>query len=84
MRAQLQVAADQQYISPDEHSTLNELCRRTSGMISNFITHLQTSAYAGEKFTRPRRLAEQTSEKRHQALRAAQLLNVRSNPPPGE
>ena len=53
-------------------------------MISNFITHLQTSAYAGEKFTRPRRLAEQTSEKRHQALRAAQLLNVRSNPPPGE
>jgi four helix bundle protein len=78
VRAQLQVAADQQYISLPEHATLSELCRRTSGMISNFIGHLQTSEYQGEKFARPRRLTEMTSEKRREALRATQLVNIQT------
>jgi four helix bundle protein len=84
VRAQLQVAADQQYISSHEHSTLNDLCRRTSGMISNFIAHLQASQYQGEKFARPTRISQQASEKRRDELRAAQLTNIQrtGNPPP--
>lgn len=78
VRAQLQIAADQQYIPPQEHSRLNELCRRTSGMISNFIAHLQKSAYDGEKFARPLRLAEQATHERQGALRAAQLANMKA------
>jgi len=78
--AQLQVAADQQYISSEEHSALVDLCRRTSGMISNFIARIQASSYEGEKVARPRRLSEITSDKRREALRAAQLANMRNTP----
>jgi len=84
VRAQIQIAADQQYIAAAEHARLTDLCRRTSGMISNFIAHLQGSAYRGEKFTRPRRLEEQAGGQRQAALRAAQLVNMKrsENPPP--
>jgi hypothetical protein len=53
-------------------------------MISNFIAHLQGSAYRGEKFARPRRLEEQAGGQRQAAPRAAQLANMsrRGNPPP--
>jgi hypothetical protein len=57
VRAQLQVAADQNYISEADYLRLNDLSRRISGMISKFIAHLQGSPYQGEKFSRPARLA---------------------------
>lgn len=78
VRAQLQIAADQQYISSAEHVRLTELCRRTSGMISNLIAHLQSSEYQGETFARPQRLSGASAEKRQAALRAAQLTNTQA------
>ncbi|MBI1826875.1 MAG: four helix bundle protein [Planctomycetes bacterium] len=51
VRAQLLVAVDQGYIAVAEHERLNESCRQLSGMISNFIGHLQRSDYRGSKFT---------------------------------
>jgi hypothetical protein len=36
---------------------LHDLARRVSGMLSNFIAHLQSTDYKGEKFSRPKRLA---------------------------
>jgi four helix bundle protein len=62
VRAQLQIAADQQYISTEDYSRLEELCRRTSRMISSFIAHLRRSEYRGEKYSRPSRLSESPAE----------------------
>jgi len=81
VRAQLQVAADQEYVDLQTFERLGDDCRRLSGMISNFIAHLQSSGYAGEKFTRPLRLAAQTSQEWQVALRAAQLANIRPAQP---
>jgi four helix bundle protein len=78
VRAQLQIAADQQYISSEEHANLSELCRRTSIMMSNFIAHLQSSRYQGDKIVRPERQVDEAAIKRREALRAAQLANERS------
>jgi four helix bundle protein len=78
VRAQLQVVADQQYITQADFVRLTALCRLVSGMISNFILHVQTSDYQGEKVARPERLAEQEAEERRAKLRAAQLFNERS------
>lgn len=78
VRAQLQIAADQPHISAGDYTRLNDLCRRISGMISNFIAHLQRSDYRGEKFTRPQRVAAGTRRHEHDALRAAQLVNIRA------
>jgi four helix bundle protein len=77
VRAQLQIAADQNYISSADHVRLTDLCRRTSGMISNFIAHLQGSRYQGEKFARPLRQAEQATDQRQMSLRTAQEANMR-------
>jgi len=46
-------------------------------MISNLIAHLQGSAYPGEKFRRPQRQAVESQQHRLEALRAAQLVNIR-------
>jgi len=81
VRAQLQIVLDQQYIAAKEHARLTDLCRRISGMISNFIAHLQGSDYQGEKFTRPRRQAADAAVARQQALRAAQLASMRAARP---
>ncbi|MBP7944763.1 MAG: four helix bundle protein [Verrucomicrobia bacterium] len=78
VRAQLQVALDQGYLAADQNAALVDLARRTSGMISNFIAHLQRSDYRGEKFARPQRQLVDDAEKRQQALRAAQLVNIRA------
>jgi four helix bundle protein len=77
VRAQLQIAVDQQYIRSDEHARLNDMCRRISGMISNLIASLQSSEYRGEKFSRPQRLSADMRQREHDALRAAQLANIR-------
>ena len=58
VRAQLQVARDQQYIPKLEYERLGNQCRQISAMISNFIGHLQHSDYQGGKANRTRRIAE--------------------------
>ena len=78
VRAQLQIAADQKYISPAERERLTGSCRQISGMISNFIAHLQGSGYPGEKTARPRRLAVEARQREYEAMRAAQLVNIRA------
>lgn len=78
VRAQLQVAGDQGYTAPDETSRLRELARLVGGMLSNFIAHLQGSAYQGEKYARPRRLAAKNVQESIEALRRAQEVNIRA------
>jgi hypothetical protein len=58
---------------------LTDLARRTSGMISSFIAHLQSSTYRGEKIGRPRRQSYQMAQNRRDALRASQLANMRKS-----
>jgi four helix bundle protein len=43
IRAQLEIARDQQYLSEAEYSKLRDLARNVSGMTSNFIAHLKLS-----------------------------------------
>lgn len=57
VRAQLAIACDQGYVARSDYDSLHDLARRVSGMLSNFIAHLQGSNYRGEKFARPARLA---------------------------
>ena len=57
VRAQLQIALDQKYIGVETHESLTALARRTSGMIANFIAHLQGTEYRGAKFSAPQRRA---------------------------
>jgi hypothetical protein len=84
----LQIAHDPKDAGEAESERLQELSRRTSGMISNFIAHLQGSDYRGEKTARPQRQAGESREKQREALRAAQLVNMQSaanrnlSPPP--
>jgi four helix bundle protein len=56
VRAQLQIALDQQYIDASSYDRLYDLGRQSSSMISNFIGYLQTTDYQGEKINRPKRL----------------------------
>jgi len=76
VRAQLQIALDQAYITAPAHAALVDLARRTSGMISNFIAHLQSSDYRGEKFNRPQRQAQEAIGKWVAAGQAAQRANI--------
>lgn len=63
MRAQLQVAQDQKYITDSRYEHLYNLARQISGMISKFIGHLQTTDYQGEKVERPKREAAENEKK---------------------
>jgi len=81
VRAQLQIAHDQKYVSAKDHACLHDSCRRLSGMISNFIAHLQQSHYVGEKSNRPRRQAVESAHEHQESLRAAQLANMRHAAP---
>ncbi len=56
VRAQLAIACDQEYVGRADYVRLHDLARRVSGMLSNFIAHLQGSDYRGEKYTRPERI----------------------------
>ena len=78
VRAQLQIASDLLYLNQEEFNRLHNLCRQVSGMISNFIAHLQSSSYRGEKTARPQRLARDISSQRIDELREAQLKNIKS------
>jgi four helix bundle protein len=78
VRAQLRIARDQDYIAAGDYDGLHDLARRTGGMISNFIAHLQQSDYQGEKFARPERQRTDSRQDRLASLRAAQEANIRS------
>jgi four helix bundle protein len=69
VRAQLRVARDQNYIGETEYQQLHDLCGLTSGMMSNFIRHLQTTKYRGEKTERPKRIAAHSDQQRLDKLR---------------
>lgn len=56
VRAQLQIAKDLEYIPEKQYIKLYKLAQMISAMISNFIAHLQTSNYQGEKVNRAKRL----------------------------
>jgi four helix bundle protein len=64
VRAQLQIAQDQNYLRHNEYQRLYDLCKQISGMISNFIAHLQKTDYQGEKINRPKRLTQQKDKQR--------------------
>jgi four helix bundle protein len=78
VRAQLQIALVQAYITAQAHDSMVDQARRTSGMISNFIAHLQQTDYPGEKRNRPLRQAREEGAAAQAALRAAQLANIRA------
>jgi four helix bundle protein len=77
VRAQLSIARDQHYIAAEEYAALHDLARRTSGMISNFIAHVQDSDYKGEKHARPQRKTVEKLQNFREQLRASQLVNMR-------
>jgi len=79
VRAQLRIARDQDYIPASEYDRLHDLARKISGMLSNFIAHLQQSSYQGEKAARPKRQAIAAQQDRIATLRATQEANIHSH-----
>lgn len=79
VRAQLQIARDQEYLSPDDYENLRSLSMQVSGMLSNFISQVQNSSYQGAKFSGPKRQAVQAQEERLEALRVIQEANIRAS-----
>ena len=76
VRAQLQIAQDQNYICHNEYQRLYDLCKQISGMISNFIAHLQKNEYQGEKINRPKRLSLQKDKQRMDRFFAAHGIKL--------
>ena len=64
VRAQLRIARDQEYLNPADDTRLHDLARQTSGMITNFIAHLQGSDYRGRKYRGPQRRAAEAAQAR--------------------
>ena len=58
VRAQLQIARDQDYIIENDYKNLSEHAKQVSRMISNFIAHLQKTDYKGEKASRQNRIRQ--------------------------
>jgi len=56
VRAQIQIAQDQDYISDNDYQRLYNLCKQISAMTSNFIAHLQKTDYQGDKINRAKRI----------------------------
>jgi four helix bundle protein len=54
VRAQLTVAADQEYIDAETFGRMAEECRRVGGMLSNLIGYLRRSSMKGEKYSPPK------------------------------
>lgn len=76
VRAQLQIARDQQYIGDSCYSRLHSLCRQIGGMISNFIAHLQKSDYQGKKVSRPKRLHWLNNKERMEKFFASHCVKL--------
>ena len=54
VRAQLMIAADQQYLDSSTHDRLHGDCRRISAMLSNLITYLRRSPMRGSQYAPPK------------------------------
>lgn len=52
VRAQITIAADQEYINETILKDINNRCRLISGMISNLITYLKKSQFKGAKYNK--------------------------------
>jgi four helix bundle protein len=52
VRAQLEIAKDQGYLSEIDHTRIREMAKMVSGMISNLITSLKRSQSSGRKTQR--------------------------------
>ena len=76
VRAQLAIAQDQNYLRQNEYQRLYDLCKQISGMISNFIAHLQKTDYQGEKINRPKRLIQQKDKKRMDKIFASHGIKL--------
>jgi four helix bundle protein len=76
VRAQLQIAQDQNYLKHNEYQRLYDLCKQISGMISNFIAHLQKTDYQGEKVNRPKRLSQQKDKQRMDKFFASHSIKL--------
>ena len=50
LRAQLQIASDQNYLAPESYEVLREKSRMLNGMISNFISYLRKSELKGSRY----------------------------------
>jgi four helix bundle protein len=84
VRAQLQIALDQKYIDQAQYNRLYDLCKLISSMISNFIAHLQTSSYQGEKTERPKRLLPLNDKKRMEKFFATHGIKLPNYDKPEE
>lgn len=84
VRAQLQIALDQKYIANSEYNRLYGLCKLIGGMLSNFIAHLQTSDYLGEKHERPKRLLPLNDKKRMENFFASHGIKLPNYDKPEE
>lgn len=78
VRVHAQIARDQDYIAESDFQNMVDTVRRISGMLSNFIAHLQQSMYQGEKVARPQRQAVTAQKARVASLRAAQAASIRA------
>ncbi len=54
VRAQLMIAADQQYLDAATHDRLHGDCRRISAMLNNLIAYLRRSPLRGSKYAPPK------------------------------
>ena len=77
VRAQLAIAADQDYLGSSDYGRLHDQARRVSGMLSNFIAHRKWTGYKGGKFSRPKRLA--ATDQRLDNLRARDGVKLPDN-----
>ena len=53
VRSQLYVAADENYISPEDSETLHKSCLEISRLLDGFISYLQKTEFKGRKFQSP-------------------------------
>jgi four helix bundle protein len=61
-RAQLYVALDQEYITPEEFKKGLSLCKDVSGQLSGLIDYLKGSRFKGEKFKKEYKSAKDRFE----------------------
>lgn len=54
LEAQLYVALDQEYISPQEFERLQDLVASTKKLLAGFMNYLRTSEYKGQKYKKRR------------------------------
>jgi four helix bundle protein len=68
VRAQLEIARDQKYLSDSDCEKLQGQCRLVSGMLHNFIEYLQGSRMPGQKQHTVQQQAVKAGEERRRIL----------------